>query len=473
MHTSADGMSGGWDDDPFGDSAGPAAAHHDVTCLGCGCACDDIDVVVRGGRLLHAQRACALGRAWFGDGSVPRRALSGGREVGVAAAALDAARLLAGARHGALVYLAPGLSCEAQRQGAAVADVLRAALDNVSSATVLDGVLAAQRRGRAGATLGEVRNRADLVVDWGVDPAERYPRYEERYAPRRAGRAVIAVDVGDHHGPADAESRLVLDPAREADALSLMREATKHFDPAAAAGDRDADGGPPWAREARALAARLAAAHYAVVVHDAEPPDEDDDGGGAAAAGARAEGLIALTQALNARTRCALSTLRAGGNRNGAESVMTAQAGFPLAVDFARGHPRYRPHDGALPLLERGEVDAALVLGALALVPTRVRHALARVPCAVVGPRASEAPFEVAVAIDTGVAGIHESGLALRMDDVPLPLRPPLRAAGPSAYEVAREILKQVRIVHSASRTPGGPDAQSAVRNAKSEVSPE
>jgi formylmethanofuran dehydrogenase subunit B len=30
------------------------------------------------------------------------------------------------------------------------------------------------------------------------------------------------------------------------------------------------------------------------------------------------------------------------------------------------------------------------------------------------------------VAIDTGVAGIHEGGTAYRMDEVPLMLRPPL-----------------------------------------------
>ena len=33
-----------------------------------------------------------------------------------------------------------------------------------------------------------VRNRADVLVFWGVDPAERYPRYLTRYAPDPAGR---------------------------------------------------------------------------------------------------------------------------------------------------------------------------------------------------------------------------------------------------------------------------------------------
>jgi formylmethanofuran dehydrogenase subunit B len=52
-------------------------------------------------------------------------------------------------------------------------------------------------------------------------------------------------------------------------------------------------------------------------------------------------------------------------------------------------------------------------------------------PRALIGPRASESALApgAAVVIDSGVAGIHEGGTALRMDDVSLPLRPSL--AGP------------------------------------------
>ena len=49
-----------------------------TTCLGCGCACDDIVVVVDGDRIAEARNSCALGRAWFADGSVPRETRSGG-----------------------------------------------------------------------------------------------------------------------------------------------------------------------------------------------------------------------------------------------------------------------------------------------------------------------------------------------------------------------------------------------------------
>jgi formylmethanofuran dehydrogenase subunit B len=58
-----------------------------------------------------------------------------------------------------------------------------------------------------------------------------------------------------------------------------------------------------------------------------------------------------------------------------------------------------------------------------------VARDLARTRVVAIGPRASLAPFGTAVAIDTGVAGIHEDGMAFRMDDVPVRLRAVLDAA--------------------------------------------
>ena len=52
-----------------------------VTCLGCGCACDDITVVVTQDRIADARNACALGTAWFGDGTVPAETRVNGRSA--------------------------------------------------------------------------------------------------------------------------------------------------------------------------------------------------------------------------------------------------------------------------------------------------------------------------------------------------------------------------------------------------------
>jgi len=400
-----------------------------VTCLGCGCACDDIAPVVRQNRIVEARNACPLGRTWFGDGTVPQETRVGGRTVALEAALTHAATILTQARR-PLVYLAAGLSCETQRAAVGIADRLRAVVDSATS-EIASAVLAAQRRGRAGATLGELRQRADLVVFWGVDPAERYPRYISRYALAPGGlqapsRTVVAVDIDGRRGPDDADARVSLAADVEVDALGMMR--------AIARGHAPPD--VPALRPAVELARRMMQAQYVALVHDAEPD-------GAPLDPDRAEGLIALAQALNGPTRCALSTLRAGGNRSGADAVLTWQTGFPCAVDFGRGHPSYRPHDGAAALVTRREIDATLVIGSPGSVPESVARGLASVPTVVIGPYASAAAFEPAVAVDTGVAGIHEGGTAFRMDDVPLPLRPSV-AGPPAAAVVVRDLATRL-----------------------------
>jgi formylmethanofuran dehydrogenase subunit B len=392
--------------------SGAARVEENATCLGCGCACDDIAVVVADGRITEARNACALGLRWFGDGSLPG-AIVGGRSAAIEDVLAEIATLLRSAR-APLIYLAPDLTSEAQRAAIAIADQLRAFVDSPTSSTASEGILAAQRRGRASATLGEIRNRADVVVFWAVDPALGYPRFQSRYAPNPAGvhlpkgrgdRTVIAVDVGAQRGPDDADVRIQMTSDEEQLFFASLR--------ASLAGRTIGD--PPIVARVSDLAARLNRAKYAVIVTDAESPPEGPS--------MRADALIALTQSLNATTRAALCTLRAGGNRNGADTALTWQTGFPMAVDFSRGVPRYSPEDAALPRLARGGIDAVLLAGATESLPEAVTRALGGARTVVIGPRASESAIDAGIRIDTGVAGIHESGIVFRTDDLPLPLR--------------------------------------------------
>jgi formylmethanofuran dehydrogenase subunit B len=288
-----------------------------------------------------------------------------------------------------------------------------------------------------GSTLGEIRNRGDVLLFWGVDPSDRYPRYLSRYAlepvgtqiPQgRKGRLVISVSIGADRGLKEADLTLDLAQGDEIPALSLMR--------AAVAGNKVVQA-PGQMGEVLAIAKRLMQSRYAVIVHDAEPSAERRDP-------LRVEGLIALTQALNEPTRATLSSLRAGGNRTGAEAVLTWQTGYPFAVDYSRGYPRYTPGERGLDRLATGAFRAVLVAGAPTLDgSTSSWFSGANVMA--VGPRASRASFPTRVAIDTGVAGIHEPGTAYRMDEVPLPLRPPL-AGQRSAAETLNALATAVRI---------------------------
>ena len=386
-----------------------------VTCLGCGCGCDDVTVSVTDGRITDAAPICPLGRAWFGDGTVPAQILRAGQSVTLEEALSEAAVVLVEARGRCLVYLGPDLSSEAQRAALSVADLLGAAVDSATSGAAATGLLAIQRRGRTASTLGEIRNRGDVLLFWGVDPSDRYPRYLSRcvepvgtqVSQGRKGRFVISVSIGADRGLKGADLTLDLAPGDEIPALSLMR--------AAVAGNPV--GQPPGQMgQAVAIAKRLMQARYAVIVHDAEPSAERRDP-------LRVEGLIALAQALNEPTRATLSSLRAGGNRTGAEAVLTWQTGYPFAVDYSRGYPRYTPAERGLDRL--GAFRAILLAGAPAIDGTR-KDSFSETSVVAVGPRASQTSIPTRVAIDTGVAGIHEPGTAYRMDEVPLPLRPPL-----------------------------------------------
>jgi formylmethanofuran dehydrogenase subunit B len=386
-----------------------------VTCLGCGCACDDIVLTIQDDRIVHAERACHLGVAWFNDGRVPAGVRVGGQECGLDQALDAGAALLHAARGRVLVFLGDDITSEAQRATVEIADHLRAVVDGVVSEPAAAGILAGQRRGRAACTLGELRNRADLLLFWGVDPDQRYPRYRSRYAlhpvalhlPPGQARTVVSVSVGADRGPVEADLHIGLQPEDEVVALSALRATFQ----GRALGERAAP-----SPELKQLTELLTKAKYVVIVHDG-------DGASGRRAPERAEGLISLAQTLNGPTRAALSTLRGGGNRSGAEVVLTWQTGFPFAVDFTLEAPRYRPDRRGIELLEAGALAAALVVGASAAVPAGARDRLGRIPTVVIGPRASEASFTSRVAIDTGIAGIHEAGIGYRMDDLPLPLQ--------------------------------------------------
>jgi formylmethanofuran dehydrogenase subunit B len=243
----------------------------------------------------------------------------------------------------------------------------------------------------------------------------------------------VSVSIGGDAGPADADLRLVLTPDQELLALAELRAGLQ--------GRRL--GGAPLPPGVAELAARLTQAKYVAIVHDGEPTPERRTP-------ERIEGLIGLTQALNGPTRAALSTLRAGGNRNGAEAVSTWQTGFPFAVDFSRGAPRYQPHRRA-GSAGGPSPSAVLVVGAPESLPDPLRAGVQQVPVVLIGPRASAAPFPAKIAIDTGVAGIHEAGIGYRLDDIPLPLQAPL--SGPhSAEAVLRDLLTRVATASGAAR---------------------
>jgi formylmethanofuran dehydrogenase subunit B len=353
--------------------------------MGCGCVCDDIAVTADG-----LVRTCPLGDSWFAErsGDRPPVARVDGRAVSVDEAAEAAAAILREAR-APLVYGLGQTSCEAQRRAVALAEAAGAVID-AGAATPAYATI-----GGSTATLGEIRDRAELVVIWQADPVVTHPRLLERLRTEPA--RVVVVDVQRTATAEQAGEFVEIDSGFEA--LWTLRARLRG----------DAGGG---------LAARLRAARHVAFIHGAL--DE-----------VTTLALLSLVRDL-ARERHAVTLgLRADGNGRGAEDVLTWQTGFAGPVDFARGFPREAD------LLERGESDAALVVCADA--PENLPR-----DTVIIDPRATATADAARVAFATAADGIEVPGTVHRMDGVPLPLRAPRAVERPSVEDVLAAIAARL-----------------------------
>jgi formylmethanofuran dehydrogenase subunit B len=131
----------------------------------------------------------------------------------------------------------------------------------------------------------------------------------------------------------------------------------------------------------------------------------------------------------------------------GADSVLCWQTGFPFAVNLSRGYPRYSPGEyTANEMLERGEVDACLLVGSEGIpqMSSRARSHLRQIPTIALEYPTVESAVTPTVRFTTGVYGIHLPGTAYRMDEIPIPLRQIIPSPYPSDAEVLQAICRQL-----------------------------
>jgi formylmethanofuran dehydrogenase subunit B len=405
-----------------------------ATCAGCGCGCDDIEVAVAGGALERVTRTCTIGDAWFAERTVDALPVArvDGREVDFAEAVETSAAILGEAK----LPLVCGLGqtdCESQRAAVALAEAIGAVID--PAGPIQDGAVgaASQAIGLSTATFGELRDRAEVVVVWRADPVASNPRLLPRLRLDRAGRAserTLVVIDGQRTATADEADEFIELPAElDFEALWAMRALVRDVPL-----DRDLAARLPLDAFGQ-LAGRLRVCSYGAMLLGP-------------AAYVNALALLALVRDLARVGHVVALPLRHDGNARGAEDVLAWQTGYPSAVSFARGHPRAQPGEfSAAGVLERGEADAALIVGfdALAHLPPRAADHLRRIPTIVVDPRAATETVAIArVAFATAAGGVHREGTAHRMDGVPVPLRAPLASARVGDEQVLAAIAARV-----------------------------
>lgn len=371
----------------------------------------------------------------------------------------EAVEILNAARY-PLIYGLSRSSTAGQRAAVRLADRLGGVIDTTASVCHGPSIIAVQSVGESTCSLGEVRNRSDLVIFWGCNPAVTHPRHAERYSVFPTGRFVPAgrpgrtvVLVGDARevdswrlDPAGSTADLVIpiDPGRDFEAIQVLRSLLKGLD---ITPSRSQAGAVP--DDLRSLCALMRGCRSGAVFFGLGLTGTSLDGSHEpdACGHANVEGLLRLVAELNGVTRFYARRMRIHGDVSGADSVLCWTTGFPFSVNLSRGYPRYNPGEySAGDLLERGEPDAFLCIGSetlSAFSKTALRH-LRQIPTIVLDNPAAEPAFTPTVNFLTAACGLHAAGTLYRMDETPLPMRALVESELPTDDEILRRISDRV-----------------------------
>ncbi|OGT80812.1 MAG: formylmethanofuran dehydrogenase subunit B [Gammaproteobacteria bacterium RIFCSPLOWO2_02_FULL_61_13] len=430
-----------------------------ATCTFCGCVCDDMILTVDDTekRIVKAKNACVLGRAWFAEHTIEDApaAMISGKPASVDDAVAEAARILVEARF-PIIYGLSDTTCEAQRQAVAITDMVRGNIDTTTSVCHGPSGLAFQGIGESTMTLGEVKNRADLVVYWGGNPAESHPRHFTRYTVTPKGmfmpngkkdRTVVLVDVRRTPSAPVANIFVQLKPGKDFELLWALRARVKGREIKA---DIEEITGVSLA-VIDDLVQRMKTCRYGVLFF----------GMGLTMTRGRhfnSGALLALATDLNEFTHFVAKPVRGHGNVTGADNVVSWQTGYPFGVNFSRGYPRFNPGEfTTVDTLSRGDADAAMIIASdpASNFPKAAIAHLRRIPVITLDTKPTLTSSLARVAFRTSTYGINTGGTVYRMDDVPITLRKAFDSPFPDDETILRALKEKVQELLR-SRMPRG-----------------
>ena len=409
----------------------------DVVCTFCGNACDDIEFEEEYGRNL-----CPVGEAKFARKERIKAPMIDGKEVSYEEAIDRAAEILRNAKRPLLFGWSSTVN-EAIRIGVILAEKVGGIYDQCSSVCHAPTTLAMIEEGIAGGTLGQAKNRADVVVFWGCNPVEAHPRHPTRYSVMARGfltrsrseRRVIVVDVRKTPTAYLATDFYLVEPGSDFMIFTALRSIINGHEDAVP----EKVGGLSK-EELKEFAETLLKARYGLIFF------------GLGVTHSRGyernvEAVIKLVQDLNRKTRFILQPMRGHFNVVGSGEVAAWEVGFEYAIDFSRGYARFSPGEfTAVEALVRGDCDAAMIVASdpAAHFPKKAVERLKEIPVIQIDPHPNLTTKLANVVIPTAVVGIEAEGTIYRMDGVPLRVKKIRESDYPSDVEILEKILERV-----------------------------
>ncbi|SFM18420.1 formylmethanofuran dehydrogenase subunit B [Methanolobus profundi] len=406
--------------------------YKNIICPVCGGSCDDVQVNLdKKNGTIDVQNACKMGNAKFQEVVSHHRILKPTirengkvKDVSWDEALEMAADILVNSKK-PFFFLGSETSCEAQEVGLHIAEYLGGLAD--SNATICHGptVMGIQESGMVGATAGQAKNRADMIVYWGVNALESMPRHMSRYGvfPRgywtkrgRFDRTMVTVDPRVTPTAAASDLHVQLNPNSDYELLSAMFTILNGKEPHPSVEEIT---GVPISVMKQTVEMMKESNFVAIYV-----------GLGVSSSYGKHRNIeIALNfvKEMNNYTKCNIGALRGHCNVAGFNQLASYLYGYPFGLDFTKGYPRYNPGETTcVDLLREKDVDAAFVMSADLMdhIPAESAQYLADIPmiCLDIAPCPSTTAAEVVL---PGVIDAMEcDGTFYRLDNVPVYFEP-------------------------------------------------
>jgi len=395
------------------------------TCAFCGCNCDDLDYLVKDGHVVAVRHACRLGASKIMEDMDQRLLVPMVRdengdlvEVDWDTALDKAAELIAGAVR-PIFYGWSETSIETMKHGIRLGELVGAVLDN--QATICHGpsLQAVQNVGYPVATLGEVKNRADMIVYTGSNPMNSHPRHLSRYStfPRgwfrqrgRFDRTLVTMDPRYSDTAKMSDIWVGFEQNGDYGFYNAIRAALRGKEI-----DQDYVSGIPK-EDIMELAEAMKNVQFGALyfglglTHTLSKQRNIDM-------------AIEMLADLNEYTKWVLTPMRGHFNVNGFNIFMAFEMGFPYGVDFCRGYPRYMNGEtNTIDLLTRKECDVFMVIAADpgAHYPGGAVKHLAEIPVIQVDIHWGPSTEIADVVLPGSFIGVECAGTSYRMDGVPI-----------------------------------------------------
>ncbi len=419
----------------------------DVVCSFCGALCDDLEVDVKNNEIITVYNACTIGTTKFFTANDKEARFSrpmlrkNGALVPISwDEAIDRAAKILVKSERPLLYGFSSTSTEAQGMGFKLAEELGAVLDQTASVCHGPSVIAIQDVGYSGATLGEIKARANVIIYWGSNPSAAHPRHMSRYTMfvrgffREKGakeRTLIVVDPRNTDAAKLADYYIQIEQGKDFELISAMRAALNGVEiPKVVAG-------VPKEKILEILEI-MKKAYFGVLFF----------GMGLTQTFGRHRNIdcaINLIRDLSSYTKWIITPMRGHYNVTGAGTVWSWQTGYPFAIDFSRGFPRYNPGEFcANDVLKNKEADAALIIASdpgAHFPAISVAH-LAKIPLIAIEAHQTPTTELASLILPAALVGIETEGTAYRMDHVPIRLRKVVNA--PNECLPDEEILNRI-----------------------------